>query len=99
MRRNHRGIDSLHLLAALLDEKEGLAAGCLAAAGIAPSAVRDGVVLGPVEGERIVDALIYAGVKPLPFAIEQSFKPLTVASAGAADAKAAHLGGYHAQTH
>ena len=43
VRRNHQGIDSLHLLAALLEEKDGLAAGCLAAAGIAPSAVRERV--------------------------------------------------------
>ncbi|HET9917681.1 MAG TPA: ATP-dependent chaperone ClpB [Candidatus Binatia bacterium] len=43
VRRNHQGIDSLHLLAALLEEKDGLAAGCLAAAGIAPSAARERV--------------------------------------------------------
>ncbi|HLN86877.1 MAG TPA: AAA family ATPase, partial [Candidatus Limnocylindrales bacterium] len=43
VRRNHQGIDAAHLLAALLEEKEGLAAGCFAAAGIAPSAVRERV--------------------------------------------------------
>ncbi|MGZ9242255.1 MAG: ATP-dependent chaperone ClpB [Candidatus Binatia bacterium] len=43
VRRNHQGIDAAHLLAALLEEKDGLAAGCLAAAGIAPSAVRERV--------------------------------------------------------
>lgn len=41
VRRNHQGIDAAHLLAALLAEADGLAAGCLAAAGIAPSAVRE----------------------------------------------------------
>lgn len=41
VRRNHQGIDAAHLLAALLEETDGLAAGCLAAAGIAPSAVRE----------------------------------------------------------
>ena len=41
VRRNHQGIDAVHLLAALLAEADGLAAGCLAAAGIAPSAVRE----------------------------------------------------------
>gem|GEM_PF-4223727 len=35
VRRNHQGIDAAHLLAALLEETDGLAAGCLAAAGIA----------------------------------------------------------------
>ncbi len=40
VRRNHQGIDAAHLLAALLEERDGLAAGCLAAAGIAPSVVR-----------------------------------------------------------
>ncbi len=43
VRRNHQGIDAVHLLAALLAEADGLAAGCLAAAGIAPSAVRERV--------------------------------------------------------
>jgi ATP-dependent Clp protease ATP-binding subunit ClpB len=43
VRRNHQGIDAAHLLAALLEERDGLAAGCLAAAGIAPSAVRERV--------------------------------------------------------
>jgi ATP-dependent Clp protease ATP-binding subunit ClpB len=43
MRRNHQGIDAAHLLAALLEETDGLAAGCFAAAGIAPSAVRERV--------------------------------------------------------
>ena len=43
VRRNHQGIDAAHLLAALLEEKDGLAAGCFAAAGIAPSAVRERV--------------------------------------------------------
>jgi len=43
MRRNHQGVDELHLLAALLEEPEGLAAGCFAAAHIAPSAVRERV--------------------------------------------------------
>ncbi|MGE0682103.1 MAG: ATP-dependent chaperone ClpB, partial [Candidatus Binatia bacterium] len=42
-RRNHQGVDVEHLLAALLEEHEGLAAALLAAAGIAPSAVRDRV--------------------------------------------------------
>jgi ATP-dependent Clp protease ATP-binding subunit ClpB len=43
VRRNHQGIDTAHLLAALLEESKGLAAGCFAAAGIAPSAVRERV--------------------------------------------------------
>jgi ATP-dependent Clp protease ATP-binding subunit ClpB len=43
IRRNHQGVDVEHLLAALLEEREGLAAACLAAAGIAPSAVRERV--------------------------------------------------------
>jgi ATP-dependent Clp protease ATP-binding subunit ClpB len=43
VRRNHQGIDAAHLLAALLEEKDGLAAGCFAAAGIAPSALRERV--------------------------------------------------------
>ena len=42
-RRNHQGVDVEHLLAALLDEREGLATAFLAAAGIAPSAVRERV--------------------------------------------------------
>jgi ATP-dependent Clp protease ATP-binding subunit ClpB len=42
-RRNHQGVDVEHLLAALLEEHEGLAAALLAAAGIAPSAARDRV--------------------------------------------------------
>jgi len=42
-RRNHQGIDTTHLLAALLEEADGIDAGCLAAAGIAPSAVRERV--------------------------------------------------------
>jgi ATP-dependent Clp protease ATP-binding subunit ClpB len=41
VRRNHQGIDAVHLLAGLLAETDGLAAGCLAAAGIAPSTVRE----------------------------------------------------------
>ncbi|HXG50187.1 MAG TPA: ATP-dependent chaperone ClpB [candidate division Zixibacteria bacterium] len=41
VRRNHQAVDVEHLLAALLEEEEGLAAAFLAAAGIAPSAVRD----------------------------------------------------------
>jgi ATP-dependent Clp protease ATP-binding subunit ClpB len=40
-RRNHQGVDVEHLLAALLEEPEGLAAAFLAAAGIAPSAARE----------------------------------------------------------
>ena len=43
LRRNHQGIDAAHLLSALLEETDGLAAGCLAAAGIAPSAARERV--------------------------------------------------------
>ncbi len=43
VRRNHQSIDAAHLLAALLEETDGLAAGCFAAAGIAPSAVRERV--------------------------------------------------------
>ena len=42
-RRNHQGVDVEHLLAALLDEREGLAAALLAAAGIAPDAARERV--------------------------------------------------------
>jgi hypothetical protein len=41
VRRNHQGVDTPHLLAALLEETEGLAAGIFAAAGIAPSAARE----------------------------------------------------------
>jgi len=41
VRRNHQGIDAAHLFAVLLEEADGIAAGCLAAAGIAPSAVRE----------------------------------------------------------
>jgi len=40
-RRRHQGVDVEHLLAALLEEREGLAAALLAAAGIAPSAVQE----------------------------------------------------------
>jgi ATP-dependent Clp protease ATP-binding subunit ClpB len=40
-RRRHQGVDVEHLLAALLEEREGLAAAFLAAAGIAPSAVQE----------------------------------------------------------
>jgi ATP-dependent Clp protease ATP-binding subunit ClpB len=40
-RRNHQGVDVEHLLAALLEEREGLATALLAAAGIAPSAARE----------------------------------------------------------
>lgn len=42
-RRNHQGVDVEHLLAAFLEEPEGLAAALLAAAGIAPSAARERV--------------------------------------------------------
>jgi len=42
-RRNHQGVDVEHLLTALLEEREGLAAALFAAAGIAPSAVRERV--------------------------------------------------------
>ncbi len=41
VRRNHQAVDAEHLLAALLEEEEGLAAAFLAAAGIAPSAARE----------------------------------------------------------
>ncbi|HET7007265.1 MAG TPA: ATP-dependent chaperone ClpB [Candidatus Binatia bacterium] len=41
VRRNHQGVDSIHLLAALLEDKDGLAASCLAIAAIAPSSVRE----------------------------------------------------------
>jgi ATP-dependent Clp protease ATP-binding subunit ClpB len=40
-RRNHQAVDVEHLLAALLEEPEGLAAAFLAACNIAPSAARD----------------------------------------------------------
>jgi ATP-dependent Clp protease ATP-binding subunit ClpB len=40
-RRSHQSVDVEHLLAALVEEAEGLTAALLAAAGIAPSAVRD----------------------------------------------------------
>ena len=42
-RRNHQGVDVEHLLAALLEQPEGLTAALLAGAGIAPSAVRERV--------------------------------------------------------
>ncbi|MBI3796860.1 MAG: ATP-dependent chaperone ClpB [Deltaproteobacteria bacterium] len=42
-RRNHQGVDVEHLLAALLEEREGLASALFAAAGVAPSAVRERV--------------------------------------------------------
>ncbi|HEY6383039.1 MAG TPA: AAA family ATPase, partial [Pseudolabrys sp.] len=40
-RRNHQAVDVEHLLAALLEESEGLAAALLAACNIAPSAARE----------------------------------------------------------
>jgi len=43
VRRNHQGVDVEHLLAALLDEPEGLASALLTGAGLAPSAVREQV--------------------------------------------------------
>ncbi len=43
IRNNHQGIDVVHLLAALLEETGGLAAGFVAAAGVAPSALREKV--------------------------------------------------------
>jgi ATP-dependent Clp protease ATP-binding subunit ClpB len=43
LRRNHQGIDTPHLLAALLEEADGVPEGIFAAAGIAPSAVRQRV--------------------------------------------------------
>ncbi len=61
-RRNHQGVDVEHLLAALLDEREGLATALLVAAGIAPSAVRERVeqelnripqVSGPGAGQQV----------------------------------------------
>jgi ATP-dependent Clp protease ATP-binding subunit ClpB len=42
-RRSHQSVDVEHLLAALVEETEGLTAALLAAAGIAPSAVREQV--------------------------------------------------------
>ena len=42
-RRNHQGVDVEHVLAALVEQQEGLAVALLAAAGIAPSAVREGI--------------------------------------------------------
>ena len=42
-RRHHQGVDVEHLLAALVEQQNGLAPALLAAAGIAPSAVRDGI--------------------------------------------------------
>jgi ATP-dependent Clp protease ATP-binding subunit ClpB len=42
-RRNHQGVDVEHLLSALLEEREGLATALLAAAGVAPNAVRERV--------------------------------------------------------
>src|SRR5262249_40296298 len=43
LRRNHQAVDVEHLLAALLDERDGLATALLAAAGIAPRAVQERV--------------------------------------------------------
>ena len=43
IRRHHQGLDIEHLLAALIDQQDGLAPALLAAAGIAPSAARDGL--------------------------------------------------------
>ena len=43
IRRHHQGLDVEHLLAALVAQQDGLATALLAAAGIAPSAVRDGL--------------------------------------------------------
>ena len=43
IRRHHQGLDIEHLLAALIDQQDGLTPALLAAAGIAPSAVRDGL--------------------------------------------------------
>ena len=42
-RRNHQGVDVEHVLAALVEQQEGLAVALLVAAGIAPSAVREGI--------------------------------------------------------
>jgi ATP-dependent Clp protease ATP-binding subunit ClpB len=41
LRRNHQAVDVEHLLAALVEEQDSLASAFLAAAGIAPSAVRE----------------------------------------------------------
>jgi ATP-dependent Clp protease ATP-binding subunit ClpB len=41
VRRNHQAVDAEHLLAALLEEEDGLGAAFLAAAGVAPSAARE----------------------------------------------------------
>src|SRR5262245_50227847 len=43
LRRGHQSVDVEHLLAALVEESEGLTAALLAATGIAPSAVREQV--------------------------------------------------------
>ena len=43
IRRHHQSLDVEHLLAALIDQQDGLTSALLAAAGIAPSAVRDGL--------------------------------------------------------
>ena len=43
LRRHHQGLDVEHLLAALVEQQDGLTPALLAAAGIAPSAVRDGL--------------------------------------------------------
>lgn len=43
IRRRHQGLDVEHLLAALVEQQDGLTPALLAAAGIAPSAVRDGL--------------------------------------------------------
>ncbi|MCE2485103.1 MAG: ATP-dependent chaperone ClpB [Desulfurellaceae bacterium] len=43
IRRRHQGLDIEHLLATLVDQQDGLTPALLAAAGIAPSAVRDGL--------------------------------------------------------
>src|SRR6185295_11875393 len=40
-RRNHQGIDVEHLLLALLEQPEGIAAALLETAGVAPRAVRE----------------------------------------------------------
>src|SRR5215210_4117572 len=41
LRRSHQSVDVEHLLAALVEESEGLTAALLAASGLAPSAVRE----------------------------------------------------------
>ena len=43
IRRHHQGLDVEHLLTSLIDQQDGLTPALLAAAGIAPSAVRDGL--------------------------------------------------------